>query len=955
MRTAASTLISAVVAVLVGMPSLAAQAPAAASLRVPAPAGKAPTDDVARDCAVHCGTLLLGDGSAALHDVWLVVKNGKVVSVGSATPPADLPRIDATQKVVMPGIVAVDGDFSGSADSDYQVTPDALAVDAFDFDRKWISALQGGITTAYLSPGRSRLVSGQGAVVKLAGRDLVERVLNENSCLRINLGDAATAAPRVFEPVPHPTSDEPLEASRIQTPTARISVLAELRALFGAATDKDKSPGGQGSAENRYDETPLADVIAGKLPLRAAALRSQDVSRALQLQKELGVRMVLEDPQEIGPLAAQAAAQKVGATFRVPVRFGQQNPGGEDRLQKEPELRLDAAAKAAAAGMLVGVAPAAGVEPRDYLMAVGIAVRNGLPKDKALRSVGADAAAILGVGSRVGTLAEGKDADFVVLSGDPLAIGTMVEATWIDGREVYARKTASQALAVRCGRILDAQGRVYRNGVILVQDGRIKAVGEDLAIPYGAQVVDLPNGVMTPGFVDAFSHLGLAGEGVPVPQGQPGQRLHDAIAFDDPMFAGALAEGLTTLFVSGRDGGAVSGRVAAIKTGAKDQNGMVVRSIIGLRMAHDAVGPDAIKGLRDQVERGKQYVEQWRKYEKALAEWQGGKKPEPAPAPAPTAPTDAKPVADPVSGVWEAEIDIQGQIRLKITLDLKLDGTKVTGTVKIAFGGRDVPAREIGSGSWEGGKLKLEFGGARGNSTLEATLEGDTLKGKFSMGQIGEQDVTGTRTSKTSGAPAPQRRSAEKPTEDGRPKAPKVDENLEPMRAAIEKRAALVVRCRRGPAISDVIDLLEKESIPYVLQDVTDLIDDASIAHGKKPAILLGPSVVNEEEGELLNTAAILNDRDLPILFGSDDCAGARFLPLHVAYAVRYGLSPADALAALTLWPAKAFKLDDRIGSLEKGKDADFVVFSGDPFEPQSRVLLVVCNGTVVKDNRESK
>ena len=87
----------------------------------------------------------------------------------------------------------------------------------------------------------------------------------------------------------------------------------------------------------------------------------------------------------------------------------------------------------------------------------------------------------------------------------------------------------------------------------------------------------------------------------------------------------------------------------------------------------------------------------------------------------------------------------------------------------------------------------------------------------------------------------------------------------------------------------------------------------------------------------------------------ASNSSGARFLPLHVAYAVRYGLSPADALAALTLWPAKAFKLDDRIGSLEKGKDADFVVFSGDPFEPQSRVLLVVCNGTVVKDNRESK
>ena len=70
---------------------------------------------------------------------------------------------------------------------------------------------------------------------------------------------------------------------------------------------------------------------------------------------------------------------------------------------------------------------------------------------------------------------------------------------------------------------------------------------------------------------------------------------------------------------------------------------------------------------------------------------------------------------------------------------------------------------------------------------------------------------------------------------------------------------------------------------------------------------------------------------------------------------MRYGLSPADALAALTSWSARAFHIDDRVGTLGKGKDADLVVFSGNPFEPQSRVLLVVCNGTVVVDHREGK
>lgn len=942
MRALAQSLSSVVTVACVLLADLGAQAPAGTEATVPA-----------RDFAVHCGTLLTGEGTT-LQNAWLVVRDGKVQRVGVEAPPADLPVVDCTQKVVMPGIVAVDSDLAAAGDSDYQVTPDALAVDSFDFDRKWLHALQGGVTTAYLSPGRERLVSGQGAVVKVAGRDLVERVLTENACLRINFGDGALRAPRVFEPIPHPTADEPLEQARIQTPTARIAVLAELRALFAAATDAVKEATGSKQAENRYDEEPLAQVIAGKLPLRAAAFRAQDVRRALLLQQELGVRMVLEDPQEIEPVAAKAAAQKVAAVFRVPVRFGQSTPGGEDRLDKAPEPHPEAPARAVAAGMLVGLTPAAGVSLRDYLMAVAITVRHGMPAARALRCVHADAAAILGVDSRVGTLATGKDADFVVLSGEPLAVGTMVEATWIDGRRVYTRTTGDNALAVRVGRIHDATGRVHRNGVILVQDGRIKGIGEDLAIPYGAQVIDLPEGVMTPGFVDAFSHLGLAGEGMPVPQGQPNQLVHEAIAHDDPMFGPALAEGLTTVLVSGKDRGPVNGRITAVKTGAADQQTMVLRAVAGQRLAHDAIGPDAIKPLADQVNRGKQYVELWRKYEKDLADWQQGKR-APTPQPAPTPPVDGAPEVEPVSGIWEADIDIQGQMQLKVVLDLKRDGQKVTGTIQISFAGRDLPAQEIASGSWADGTLKLTFRGMGGEASLEATLQGDTLTGKLTMGRMGEQDVTGKRTSKSSTPAATPTKKPVAVAEDGRPKAPTVDENLEPLRAAIEKRAALVVQCNRGAAITAVVELLEKEQIPYVLTGVADLLDAPDALAGKRPPILLGPEVIDEDDGKLRNAAATYSDRGLAVLFGSGECKGARHLPMHVALAVRYGLSPADALASLTLWPAQAFHLADRIGSLEKGKDADFVVFSGNPFEPQSRVLLVVCNGIVKRDLREER
>jgi imidazolonepropionase-like amidohydrolase len=78
-------------------------------------------------------------------------------------------------------------------------------------------------------------------------------------------------------------------------------------------------------------------------------------------------------------------------------------------------------------------------------------------------------------------------------------------------------------------------------------------------------------------------------------------------------------------------------------------------------------------------------------------------------------------------------------------------------------------------------------------------------------------------------------------------------------------------------------------------------------------------------------------------------------LPLHAAHAIRYGMDPEEALKALTIYPARMFKLDDRVGSLKRGKDADFVVYSGSPFEMTSHIKLVVVNGRVVVDNRKKE
>jgi imidazolonepropionase-like amidohydrolase len=70
---------------------------------------------------------------------------------------------------------------------------------------------------------------------------------------------------------------------------------------------------------------------------------------------------------------------------------------------------------------------------------------------------------------------------------------------------------------------------------------------------------------------------------------------------------------------------------------------------------------------------------------------------------------------------------------------------------------------------------------------------------------------------------------------------------------------------------------------------------------------------------------------------------------MNAAYFVHKGMGSSEALKALTIHPARLYRIEDRVGSLEKGKDADLVVYSGDPFELGTRVLRVFVSGKEVR------
>ena len=104
-------------------------------------------------------------------------------------------------------------------------------------------------------------------------------------------------------------------------------------------------------------------------------------------------------------------------------------------------ITLNAASILARAGVRFAIMTDHPVVPIQYLIvSAALAVKGGLPEEQALRAVTIDAAAILGLDKRLGSLEPGKDADLVVWSGNPLDISSRVEQVFIEGNKVFPYK-----------------------------------------------------------------------------------------------------------------------------------------------------------------------------------------------------------------------------------------------------------------------------------------------------------------------------------------------------------------------------------------------------------------------------------------------------------------------------------------------------------------------------------
>ena len=185
--------------------------------------------------------------------------------------------------------------------------------------------------------------------------------------------------------------------------------------------------------------------------------------------------------------------------------------------------------------------------------------------------------------------------------------------------------------------------------------------------------------------------------------------------------------------------------------------------------------------------------------------------------------------------------------------------------------------------------------------------------------------------------------------------APERDPSLEPLVEVLERKRTVHFHCHRADDLMSALRIAEEFGFEIVLQHASEGYRIAEVLAKKKiPCSLTlvdSPGGKAEIMGLLEENAAVLDKAGVMVAVNTDDSVTeSRFFLRTGAIALRGGMSEAAALKALTINPAKMMHLDHRLGSLEKGKDADFVVLSGKPFSVYTRVEQTWIDGAKVFD-----
>ena len=394
-------------------------------------------------------------------------------------------------------------------------------------------------------------------------------------------------------------------------------------------------------------------------------------------------------------------------------------------------------------------------------------------------------------------------------------------------------------IAITNGKVMTITQGTLERGTVLVEDGRIVAVGEEIEIPAGAEVYDATGKVVMPGLIDAHCHVGLFPDGIgweysdgnemtdPI---TPHLRALDAVHPEDPAFKELVAAGVTTVLTGPGSGNLIGGQWVCLKTAPKPSvEQMVLLEPAGMKMAlgenpkrvygEQKKAPSTRMGnaaaLRAALVDAQNYLDKWRRYEADLADYQA--------------------------------------------------------------------------------KVEAE-----------------------------DED-------------------AEKP------KQPERDLKLEALGKVLRREMKARVHAHRADDMLTAIRIAEEFNLDLTLEHATEGYKIADILAEKGIPVTAGPILFSRVKYELKNMTpknpGLMAKAGVKVAIQTDEMSAVKYLTINAALAVREGMPEEEALKAITINPAEIIGVADRVGSLEVGKDADLVVFSGHPFDYRTVTELVLVDG----------
>lgn len=368
----------------------------------------------------------------AVHDkpytADILVEHGKIVKIapvieGKAVNEARI--LDVSGWRVYPGFVdahchlGLDGHGGGSEDQDFNeqndpVTPDLSALDGINpFDRTFRLAREAGVTCVASGPGSSNVVGGTFCALKTAGCRIDDMVVKPHAAMKVSFGE------------------NPKACYGKKEISSRMTIAAKLREVLRRTREYERK------REKDPDGTPfdakleaMLPVIWGQIPLKAHVHRADDIFTAIRIAKEFHVDLTLDHVTD-GSLIAEELA-KEGYPLAIGPSFG--HAGKRELVNKSfhtPAVLANAGCKVS----IITDSPV--IEERYLTLCAGLAIREGMTEEQALRAITINSAEHIGVEDRVGSIEEGKDADLVVTRWRPFGADPGIVYTIIDGNIVY--------------------------------------------------------------------------------------------------------------------------------------------------------------------------------------------------------------------------------------------------------------------------------------------------------------------------------------------------------------------------------------------------------------------------------------------------------------------------------------------------------------------------------------